>query len=52
MVKGNSTGRVKVIKSFMGSVLVRDKKEGKSDIVVDGVPVTRSIYYTSDDSSI
>jgi len=51
LVKGNSTGKVRVSKSIMGSVLVRDKKVGKFDVVVEDVPVTRSINYINDDSS-
>ena len=51
LVKGNSTGKVKVSKSLIGNVLVRDKKDGKFDVVVDDVPFTRSVDYINDQSS-
>ncbi len=51
LIKGNSTGKTRVSKSLMGSVLVRDKKAGEFDVVVEGVPKIRGLNYTNDNSS-
>ena len=51
LIKGNSTGKIKVSNCLMGNVLVRDKQVGEFDIVVDGLPMPRSLNYTNDHSS-
>ena len=51
LIKGNSIGKVRVVKSLMGNVLVRDKRSGEFDVEVDGMPMTRSLNYTNDNSS-
>ena len=51
LIKGNSSGNVRVLKSLMGNVLVRDKQFGEFDVILDGVSMTRNINYTNDNSS-
>lgn len=50
-IKGNSKGKVHIGNTMMGSVLVRDKQVGEFDVIVEGVPMTRSLNYTNDNSS-
>lgn len=51
LMQGNSIGTVRVSNSLMGNVLVRDKKVGEFDVIVEGIPMTRSLNYTNDNSS-
>ena len=51
MIKGNSTGKIRITNTPTGDILVREKRNGRFDVEAKGTSSSRSLNYINDKSS-